>query len=75
MSNRWDEQGLTELLSFIQGKTFPHLGTGITTYPFFGAENQEALHEGCVELERRGLIRRWRDLATESFVIWKPLRG
>lgn len=65
----WTDEGLAELLQFIQGKLFPHLGTGITTYPT-GGERTRALHAGCLVLERNGLIRRFRD--EPDYVIWQP---
>lgn len=66
----WNEVGLTELLQFIQGKLVPHLGGALHTYPD-GDERNLALHAGCLELERRGLIRRFRD--EPGHVIWEPI--
>ena len=65
----WTNECLAELLQFIQGKLLPHLGTGITTYPT-GDQRNRALHDGCLVLERCGLIRRFRD--ESDYVIWEP---
>lgn len=80
------EADLAELLSLIQGKLHPHWGSGITSY--YGTDWDQArkarndtLHAACLELERRGLIRRFREeekevdgfKTGEGWVIWEEV--
>lgn len=81
----WNEEGLTELLQFIQKKGTPlacFFGGNITTYFGPGTLSRNiALHEGCLELEKRGLIRRFREeiRVTDGFdtgegiIIWEAV--
>ncbi len=58
-----NDDALQELLSFIDG-TAGH-GVGIRSYADYGG-----IHEGCLELERRGKI--YRHLEDANMVIWMP---
>lgn len=67
------KQSLEGLLAFIRGEILPWLGPGITTYH----DENESLppgvcskHDACLELERRGLIRR--HISTDTAVTWLP---
>jgi len=62
------EADLAELLSLIRGD-IGILGPGIHTYPNRDEKHQK-LFEDCVELERRGVIYRFR--SDPNHVIWKP---
>lgn len=56
-----DETDLKELADFLCSKgKFQgwHLAGSITTYPDREDEDGKALHAGCLELERRGIIYR-----------------
>lgn len=59
------------LLRFIRGEgEFAFFGSGIHTYPGRG-EKEENIYSGCVELERRGLIRRHID--EPGYVCFMPI--
>jgi hypothetical protein len=63
------EDGLKELLEFIQGKRPVGMhGRGITTWPDHDSDQK---HVACLELERRGLIKRHLD--REAYVTWMPV--
>ena len=60
---------LHDLFDLVCGRgELRHLGSGLHTYPARTEENHQALHAGCLELERRGLIRRQED--TPAHVLW-----
>lgn len=64
-----NEAQLGELFEFIAGRgkySFTR-GGAMFTYPGRD-ENRQRLHEGCLELERRGLIRRHED--EPGYVSW-----
>ena len=60
------EANYTELLDVICGRTWP--GPGFTTYPA-DLEYAPNNHPMCLELERRGLIKRWAT-STPEVVTW-----
>lgn len=65
-----DEAALTELLNFVAGRgRFTMLGGGVHTFPGRD-DNQQALHDGCLELERRGQVERVID--DEGHCYWRP---
>lgn len=58
---------LDELLALIRGRL---LNGAIWTYPHDSGENHRRLHASCVELERRGRLRRRRD-DDGAHVVWE----
>jgi hypothetical protein len=63
------EEGYQQLFDFIAGNhPYQILGNGIHTYPE-GDENQKSIFADCLELERRGLIFRFKE--DRDAVIWK----
>lgn len=63
----WNEPDLAELLELVSGKgKWKHLGGGFTTYP---GHEDDGKHEACLELERRGLVKRW-VCSTDEAVTW-----
>ena len=63
------EADLEDLLDFIAGRgRFTAFGDGMHTYPGRD-ENQKGLHDGCLELERRGLI--VRTINTPDHCAWR----
>lgn len=62
-----NESDLSAMLQFIRGEGEWRLfGGSISTYP---DQADDAKHEMCLELERRGLIKRW-VCSTETAVTW-----
>jgi len=68
---RSTEESLQNLLAFIQGaKPYEFFGQGIRTYTDRDPGNTR-LHEACLELESRGLIKRYR--VDGDCVLWMPI--
>lgn len=70
----WTEDQLAVLMSLIQGRVLPLLGPGLTTYPD-DARDGGLKHAACLELERRGQLRR--QAAAQlgdavQWVLWMP---
>ena len=63
------EESLTALYNFVSGKSFPYT-KGITTYKSSDI-NQRRLHNGLLELEKRGKVKRMHD--EKDYVLWKPI--
>jgi len=63
---------LEELFEFISGKTFPHFGKGITTYPNYD-ENSKKLHSALLELEKLGKVKR--HLEKKDYIVWMPIEN
>lgn len=62
------ESDLQELLEFATGRgKWAWKGSGMCTHPT-GDDNALGLHAGCVELERRGLLKRHLDEPGQ--VVW-----
>ena len=67
------DKALDELLQIIKGEgRWAIIGKGITTYPNRDKGNQK-IHDGCLELELRGVIER--HLVEENYIVWKPIEG
>jgi hypothetical protein len=65
------EEDLADLEDFIYARGKYHrLGGGITTYTDKADERNRNLHEACLELERRGRIKRFNE--GDGWVIWVP---
>ncbi len=62
------ESELMGLLDMIKGGS---LGVGISSYPHHDDNNQR-IHEGCLELEKRKLI--YRKHEETDYVLWMPIK-
>ncbi len=62
------EKTLQWILEFIQGKIYP-FGKGMTSFSCGGIH--EGLHYACLELEKRGLIKRQRE--GDDYIGWLPV--
>ena len=63
-------ESLSALMDVIAGNgKFRIFGVGITTYPE-GDDNNRKIHNGCVELEKHGLI--YRQIDKPKQVLWMP---
>lgn len=63
------EQALACLLKVVRGEWHPMLGPGLRT---FTDEEDLTTHNGCLELERRGLIYRT-NMSDERCLVWRPV--
>jgi hypothetical protein len=70
-SETFSESDLDAIFDFINGKTFPHFGKGIHTWPN-GDENSKRKFAACLELEKQGRIVRKVD--EPDHVFWMPSR-
>ncbi len=65
------DDSLSELLDLISGSgKYRCFGGGITTYPR-SDDNNRKIHNGCLELEKQGLI--YRKIDKPEQVLWVPV--
>lgn len=62
-----------DLLQCIRGEGKQQLCRGITSYPFEENDNNIRIHNGCLKLEKQGLI--YRKNENEKSVLWMPVEG
>lgn len=72
----WTESDLAELLAFVrgEGKMGVLFGSGgLTSYPQYTDDaNQQSIHAGMLELEKRGHVRR-HYVSPAGSVTWAPV--
>ena len=69
------DDGLEELLDLIAGRgKYRGHGAGLWTHPGDHAE-EDAIHAQCLELERRGLVRRKESDAVTRATLWQARPG
>jgi hypothetical protein len=69
-----DDSELYALLRIIDGTDFPYT-TGLRSSPNATTANDELVHAGCLELERRGLIQRHYEDPAAGLIVWMPFQA